>query len=103
MSAVDICEARGNLDVDLVLVVGPFDCIILLCKNHGRPTIRHDKEAADIVALVVLLPAPELAQGLALEEREPKPLEAGQRLEHAGVDLDHALAVHGCGRLWVRA
>jgi len=101
MSAVNICEARGNLDVDLVLVVGPFDCILLLCKNHRRPPIRHHEEAADIVALVVLLPTPELAQGLALEEREPKPLEAGQRLQHAGVDLHHALVVHWAAGTYV--
>ena len=92
--AVDIREARGNLDVYFVLVICPATRIRYVFKQQRRTPISHHKEAADIRALIIKMPAPDLANCLVLKKLHVESVQTRQRLEHRGRDLHKALAVN---------
>lgn len=95
MSALDIREARGNIRVDLVGVVGPASSMILVNIYQHRRRIRQDKKPAHVLALPILLAAPDLANGLAIELRRVDVSDARERGEDArGLEGAHILAVH---------
>ena len=76
ISTVDIHETRGFLIVDLEDVVGPADTPPGGCKQPCTTRIRDNIVPAHVVAIVILLVAPELANRLALERHVAGVVEA---------------------------
>jgi len=91
MSTFHICEAVGNIFVDILDVIDPLTSTGFICKQQELNDVSHHEEAADIITLIVLLVLAHLAHKFACENRIIKALEPTQSLEHLGRAVHKAL------------
>ena len=82
MSTCGILEDIGDIFVGIDLILHPVTSTFRSMKHEHLGHISHNKEATDIIALIVLLALAHLADELAGENRVLEFVEPGHPLEH---------------------
>jgi len=91
MPTCDILEDVGHMFVAIPLILHPVTSTFWSMKHEHLGHINQNKEATDIVALIILLALTHLADELAGENRVLEFVETGHTLEHTGTHFLKAL------------